>query len=226
MTRAEAIAQLSRMTAATKPPLLDDDTLDVLLDNATRRDLNRNWPASDHPWTATTALALGATIVPTDPTGAAYIVTTAGTTGSVEPTWPTVAGSTVADGSVVFTMSALTGSQAQVWQPTYDLNSAAAEGWRIKAGELAVRTDFSSDGQSFSLSQAYKAAIDMAAMYAKRSGLGSFGGATVPLGRQRQRVIMLPGGPVGDSAEHPTFRRQPSAGQLGSSDGFDSDLHN
>jgi hypothetical protein len=224
-TRAEALALLSRMVAADKAPVLDATALGELLDAARRRDLNRNWYASDTPWAANTALAVGTTIVPTDPTGVAYVVTVAGVTGGVEPVWP--AAGNVVSGTVTFSTLLLTGERALVWQPTYDLNTAAAEGWRWKAAQVSAQTDFASDGQSFSLSQRVKAFMDMAAQYAKRAGTGAFGGATIPLGRQRQRVILLPGGPTeGDGALHPTFRRQPSTGQLGSSDGFDSDLHN
>lgn len=225
MTRAQALAALARMTAAAVAPVLDADTLGELLDASRRRDLNRAWYATDTVWAANETLAAGAVRVPTSPTGIAYVVTTAGTTGGAEPVaWP-AAGGTVVSGTVTFTASTLTDERALVWQPTYDLNSAAAEGWRYKAAQLATATDFSSDGQSFSKSQAFKAALDMAAKFAARAGVGAFGGATIPLGRQRQRVILLPGG-GDDTAAHPTFRRQPSTGQLGSSDGFDSDLHN
>ncbi len=55
-------------------------------------------------WAVATALSLGASRRPTSPTGYRYQVTTAGTThASTQPTWPTVIGSTVADGTVVWT---------------------------------------------------------------------------------------------------------------------------
>jgi hypothetical protein len=55
-------------------------------------------------WTTATALALGVSRRPTAPTGYRYQVTTAGTThASTQPTWPTVIGSTVSDGTVVWT---------------------------------------------------------------------------------------------------------------------------
>ena len=57
------------------------------------------------PWTATTAKALGDEVVPTagNENGFIYECTTAGTTGSSQPTWPTVEGATVNDGTVVWT---------------------------------------------------------------------------------------------------------------------------
>lgn len=55
-------------------------------------------------WTVATAISLGTSRRPTTPTGYRYEATTAGTThASVQPTWPLVIGSTVADGTVVWT---------------------------------------------------------------------------------------------------------------------------
>lgn len=56
-------------------------------------------------WVASTAYSLNAIRRPTQPNrnGFGYRVTTAGTTGSSEPTWPTEYGATVTDGSVVWT---------------------------------------------------------------------------------------------------------------------------
>jgi len=58
-----------------------------------------NFPAAR---AATTAYGAGAYVVPTAANGHVYKCTTAGTTGSTEPTWPTTHGATVADGSVVW----------------------------------------------------------------------------------------------------------------------------
>lgn len=60
------------------------------------------------PWRASTALtiignAVDDTYLPTVLNGHKYLLTTAGTTGTTEPTWPTGAGATVASGSAVFT---------------------------------------------------------------------------------------------------------------------------
>lgn len=54
-------------------------------------------------WAASTAYALNAVIAPGN--GYTYICTTAGTSGSAEPTWPTADG-TVADGTAVWTYQA------------------------------------------------------------------------------------------------------------------------
>lgn len=55
-------------------------------------------------WVATTAYALDDYVRPVAGQGAfVYKCTTAGTSGAAEPTWPTVDGQTVADGSAVWT---------------------------------------------------------------------------------------------------------------------------
>lgn len=54
------------------------------------------------------------------------------------------------------------------WTGTYDLNAAAAEGWRWKAAKVAGKFGFSSDGQTFNREQIHKACLAMAATYSKR----------------------------------------------------------
>lgn len=56
-------------------------------------------------WQASHSYSLGIIRQPTTPNGLIYKVTTAGTSGSSEPTWPTSGfGSTVSDGSVIWTL--------------------------------------------------------------------------------------------------------------------------
>ena len=56
-------------------------------------------------WAATTAYSVGDCRQPTTPNTYRYEVTTAGTSGGSEPTWPTGGvGSTVVDGTVVWTL--------------------------------------------------------------------------------------------------------------------------
>lgn len=54
-------------------------------------------------WVASTAYALNDAARPTVRNGFVYQVTTAGTSAASEPTWPTTAGNTVTDGTVVWT---------------------------------------------------------------------------------------------------------------------------
>lgn len=59
-----------------------------------------------------------------------------------------------------------------VWTPSWDLNFAAAEGWRRKAGIAASRFSFSEDGQRFERAQVYAHCVAQAEAYA-RKGMGS-----------------------------------------------------
>lgn len=55
------------------------------------------------------------------------------------------------------------------WTPTWDLDAAAAEGWRRKAGLAAARFTFAEDGQRFERAQIYAHCMKQAAEYATRS---------------------------------------------------------
>lgn len=54
------------------------------------------------------------------------------------------------------------------WTATYDLNAAAADIWAEKAATLAGGFDFSTDGQSFSRSQAYQFAMTQSRYFRAR----------------------------------------------------------
>ena len=54
-------------------------------------------------WAASTAYALGDFVVPATHNDRIYECTTAGTSGTAEPTWPTAEGGTVADNTVTWT---------------------------------------------------------------------------------------------------------------------------
>lgn len=60
-------------------------------------------PATLTAWAPTAALTAGMLRRPTTANAYRYEVTTAGTTGSTEPAWPTTPGATVTDGTAVFT---------------------------------------------------------------------------------------------------------------------------
>ena len=54
------------------------------------------------------------------------------------------------------------------WEPTWDLNRGAAEAWRWKAGKIAMRFDFETDGQRFARSQAMAHCERMAEQYRRK----------------------------------------------------------
>jgi len=87
--------------------LINGENRNLSIDNFLVLDL-RSTPANDlweNDWAATTAHSLSEYIRPTgaNANGHFYIVTSAGTTGASEPTWPTSDGGTVVDGTVTWT---------------------------------------------------------------------------------------------------------------------------
>lgn len=60
-------------------------------------------------WVANTAYAVGQMVVPTVPNGFAFrVVGLSGTSGAVQPTWPTVLSQTVTDGTITWVCISLT----------------------------------------------------------------------------------------------------------------------
>jgi hypothetical protein len=56
------------------------------------------------------------------------------------------------------------------WAGAWDLNAAAADGWRLKAAEAASRISFSADGASYQRDAFFKHCLQMADHYAGRAG--------------------------------------------------------
>lgn len=65
------------------------------------------------------------------------------------------------------------------WTPTWDLNAAAAEGWRRKAGKAAGQFSFTADGQTFHRAEMYRHCLSMAEHYAKKVVTSAPVGTTV-----------------------------------------------
>ena len=62
------------------------------------------------------------------------------------------------------------------WQPTYDLNGAAAEGWRWKSAKASELVSVDLDGERMSSNQLFAHCNQMARMYAsRRTASVSFG---------------------------------------------------
>lgn len=55
------------------------------------------------------------------------------------------------------------------WEPTWDLDAAAAEGWRRKAGIAASQFSFGEDGQRFERAQVYANCLSQAEQFARRA---------------------------------------------------------
>jgi hypothetical protein len=74
------------------------------------------------------------------------------------------------------------------WEPTFDLDAAAAEGWRWKAGMAVPRFGVSLDGDSLQRQQIYAHCLRQAEMYANRV-VGSMGVKTLaPIGTEEFQV--------------------------------------
>ena len=67
-----------------------------------RRGLTAPYSVSAPLWTASTAYGVGAIVQPSPVTGRMYQAVIAGTSSSVQPTWPTVVNTKVTDGSVTW----------------------------------------------------------------------------------------------------------------------------
>lgn len=85
-------------------------------------------------WSGSASITLGAYRVPTTPNGHFYKCTTAGTTSSSEPTWPTNGG-TVTDGTVVWTDQ---GTIVAVLNTDYTLNTDLAVVTPLSTGAIAT----------------------------------------------------------------------------------------
>jgi len=68
---------------------------------------HQGYIAAGTAWAASTAYSAGDVVHPTTLNGYVYECTTAGTSGTTEPTWPTTPGDTVTDGGVTWTCRAV-----------------------------------------------------------------------------------------------------------------------
>lgn len=153
MDEATARQRLELLTQADQDPALILEEINALLEDSRRPDLAGNPPSnvtSADEWASATVVLAG-TVVRTS-SGRFLRCVIPGTTGTTEPSVLMLAGYTRAghtfyDGTVTWEDFGTT------WAPTYDLDAAAARGWRMKAGKAAGRFDFAEDGQQFTRSQ-------------------------------------------------------------------------
>lgn len=165
MDEATARQRLESLVQADQDPTLSTPEVDALMEDARRPDLAGNPPSnvedSTSAWSAS-ATVLAGTVVRTADRYLRCVVP--GTTGTTQPVvvlagFPRDPGLTVADGTVVWEDFGTT------WAPTFDLDAAAARGWRLKAGKAAGRFDFAEDGQQFTRSQIMAHCAAMAATF-------------------------------------------------------------
>jgi hypothetical protein len=175
-----ALGRLEMMVASSIDPVLSDDEMLDLLTFARRADQGGNDYRnvdSAPAWQAAHAYLLGDVVI--GGTGRWWRVIQQGTSAASQPTWPDLGTSyfstlygpsgpstgvtTVTDGTVVWV------DNGTAWVPTWDLNAAAAEGWRRKAAKAAAKFDFTTGDQQFSRSQVYAQCMSMAADYARRA---------------------------------------------------------
>lgn len=161
MRRSAAKARLKRMVAWDQMPALTESDLEDLLALARRADSSGHAIDAYDVWEPATAYRVGDRVIPSVANGHAYVCIVAGASGTDEPSFPAGAGATVVDGTVTWREDG-----AALWTPTYDLNLAAAEGWRWKAAKAASLTGFTADGATFHEEQIVAHCLGMAARYA------------------------------------------------------------
>ena len=166
ISEVEVRARLVDMVAATVFPTLTDDQVNRLLRNARKQDKYGWRPSWDTEWQPNHVYAVNDVIVPTTRNAHTYIVSDPGTSGATEPVWPTDPQSTVTLDGVEYTEIT---DMLAIWWGRWDLNAAAAEGWRIKAGLVSNRHDFGSNQGNYNPSQIFEHCNQMAAMYAAKT---------------------------------------------------------
>lgn len=162
----DARARLVDMVAANTFPQLTTEQVDRLLRQSRRTDKYGWRPSWDTEWEPNIDYAVNDVVVPTIRNGHTYIVTDPGTSGAVEPTWPKTAQSTVTLDGVTY--QEITEFLA-VWWGRWDLDRAASEGWRIKAGLVSNRHQFGSNQGNYNPEQIFEHCNQMAEMYAART---------------------------------------------------------
>lgn len=158
-TYAEYYAELSDLVDASGDPSLNAIQLERILRDSRVADPAGNPPDNFRNWTPGTVIAPGSYIVPTGRDGYVYYTALGGTTGASEPGW----GVSTVDNTVTWTRYAYAG-----WGGYYDMNRAAAKGWRLKASKAAKRKDVQAFGQTNNRTSTYEHCIEQAEHYEGR----------------------------------------------------------
>lgn len=138
------------MTAWDADPALSEDDLGELLDMSRVHDASGNPPKTYDELEGGVDYVEGDIVVPAyaDWNGYSYVCTEGGESADGAVSWPTNPGVTMSTGGASFVRD-----DAVSWVPTYDLNLAAAEGWRWKKAASAGRISFTADGATFNRDQ-------------------------------------------------------------------------
>ena len=143
--RTAAMAKLKLYSGHDTAPVITTD-LGAILDDHLRATY----------WIAATAYAVGAVVQPVTVNGHRYICTIAGTSGTTEPTWPTIEYGIIADGTATWQ------EYGPEFKNPYDIRAAIHAAWMLKASRASVL--FTDDaGQR---EQVYKHCLEMAKQYA------------------------------------------------------------
>ena len=116
----------------------------AILGNSICAQVYPTWASTDAGWLTANSYSLSAFASPSvyDLTGGyiplRYQVTTAGVSGATEPIWPTVAGGTVTDGTVVWT--AVANSATPFWQQSWWHIAQSLSGQRLNEVFIAGRS--------------------------------------------------------------------------------------
>lgn len=154
LTYAEARSRLAAMVQG--EPVLTAAEIDTLVTVALVGGSARAWKPNE-------SRDLGQKIVPSaNGNGHVYEVTVAGVSGGTEPTWPTAAGGTVADGTATL----------KEVPADYDLSQAAAMGWAWKAGKVAANISLGASGAHLEKQQVFDHCLQMQKHYAFGGGSG------------------------------------------------------
>lgn len=173
MDSAQAQARLERMVAAADDPILDNAAVTDLLGLAARRDAAGNDPRNTTDAISraiSTRYAINDLVRQDASTERWWLCEIPGTTAATATPssgWPVldyfrISDFTVYDGTVLWR------DAGTRWQPTYDLNIAAAAGWEQKAASVAARFTFSADGQIFNRSEIHAMCLEQADRYRHR----------------------------------------------------------
>lgn len=169
MNKSQFIYELKKLVAWDEEPQLDDDDLDLIFSKSRVKDRDGYFAENTRLWEPNTFYDVGDVVVPTAfavlnskvnrSDEHSYIVTTAGQSGSVEPTWT----EEVTDNVVAWSRH-----EAAYWTPTYNLDYAAFLGWGMKAGKASSLIGFSSEGATFHREQYIANCLRNQRMYGAR----------------------------------------------------------